>query len=163
MIFNSCVPFFDLTSRCSLTHLWQMISQVVRPSVVPSLHDHQAKRVLTDAPKPGTNPTNGICCTIQCATSQWFWAMTPVWISWVISHVPIFHITQPLDSMRYFWSTRWLLFWVMSNIPKMGHLTTPVWIYWWRACLRLLMHAYHPLVCHDCIWYFLNIGRIPIG
>ena len=46
--------------------------------------------------------------------------------SWVISHVPIFHITQPLDSMIGIWSTRWLLFQVMSNIPKMGQLTTPV-------------------------------------
>ena len=26
---------------------------------------------------------------------------------------------------RYFWSTRWLLFQVMSNIPKMGQLPTP--------------------------------------
>ena len=32
----------------------------------------------------------------------------------VISHVPMFHITQPLG----IWSTRWLLFLVMSNSPK---------------------------------------------
>ena len=31
-------------------------------------------------------------------------------------NVPIFHITQPLDSIGYSWSTRWLLFQVMSNI-----------------------------------------------
>ena len=37
---------------------------------------------------------------------------------WVISHVPIFHITQPLDSMIGIWSFLWLLFQVMSNIPK---------------------------------------------
>ena len=33
------------------------------------------------------------------------------------------NITQPLG----IWSTRWLLFQVMSNIPKMGQLPTPVW------------------------------------
>ena len=38
--------------------------------------------------------------------------------TWVISHVPMFHITQALDSMIGIWSTRWLLFQVMSNIPK---------------------------------------------
>ena len=43
-------------------------------------------------------------------------------ITWVISHVPIFHITQPLG----IWSTRWLLFQVMSNSPKNGHLPIPV-------------------------------------
>ena len=32
------------------------------------------------------------------------------------------NITQPLG----IWSTRWLLFQVMSNIPKMGQLPTPV-------------------------------------
>ena len=37
-------------------------------------------------------------------------------------NVLIFHITQPLG----IWSTRWLLFWVMSNSPKMGHLPIPV-------------------------------------
>ena len=36
-------------------------------------------------------------------------------------NVPIFHITQPLG----IWSFLWLLFWVMSNIPKMGQLPTP--------------------------------------
>ena len=41
-------------------------------------------------------------------------------------NVPIFHITQPLDSMIGIWSFLWLLFLVMSNIPKMGHLTIPV-------------------------------------
>ena len=44
-------------------------------------------------------------------------------LSWVISHVPIFHITQPLG----IWSFLWLLFWVMSNIPQMGQLPTPVY------------------------------------
>ena len=43
---------------------------------------------------------------------------------WVISHVPIFHITQPLDSIRYMVYNGYYK--VMSNIPKMGHLTTPV-------------------------------------
>ena len=41
---------------------------------------------------------------------------------WVISHVPIFHITQPLG-------INGLLdgyYKVMSNIPKMGHLPTPM-------------------------------------
>ena len=41
--------------------------------------------------------------------------------TWVISHVPMFHITQP-------WSVYGLLdgyYKVMSNIPKMGHLPTP--------------------------------------
>ena len=33
------------------------------------------------------------------------------------------NITQPLG----IWSTRWLLFQVMSNIPKMGQLPTPGW------------------------------------
>ena len=43
-------------------------------------------------------------------------------LSWVISHVPMFHITQPLG-------INGLLdgyYKVMSNIPKMGHLPTPV-------------------------------------
>ena len=42
--------------------------------------------------------------------------------SWVISRVPMFHITQP-------WSVYGLLdgyYKVMSNSPKMGHLPTPV-------------------------------------
>ena len=42
--------------------------------------------------------------------------------TWVISHVPMFHITQP-------WMVYGLLdgyYKVMSNIPKMGHLPTPV-------------------------------------
>ena len=41
--------------------------------------------------------------------------------SWVISHVPMFHITQP-------WSVYGLLdgyYKVMSNSPKMGHLPIP--------------------------------------
>ena len=44
--------------------------------------------------------------------------------SWVISHVPIFHITQPLG----IWSIMIYngYYKVMSNIPKMGHLPTPV-------------------------------------
>ena len=41
---------------------------------------------------------------------------------WVISHVPIFHITQPLG----IWSTRWLLFLVMSNIPKSWDIYQPL-------------------------------------
>ena len=36
-------------------------------------------------------------------------------------HVPIEH--HP--TMNGIWSTRWLLFQVMSNIPKMGQLPTP--------------------------------------
>ena len=36
-------------------------------------------------------------------------------------NVPIFHITQPLG----IWSFSWLLFLVMSNSPKMGHLPIP--------------------------------------
>ena len=39
-------------------------------------------------------------------------------------NVPIFHITQPLDSIRYMVYNGYYK--VMSNIPKMGHLTTPV-------------------------------------
>ena len=38
-----------------------------------------------------------------------------------MTDVPIFHITQPL----VIWSMPWLLFQVMSNIPKMGQLPTP--------------------------------------
>ena len=38
-------------------------------------------------------------------------------------NVPIFHITQPLDSIRYMVYNGYYK--VMSNIPKMGHLTTP--------------------------------------
>ena len=41
--------------------------------------------------------------------------------TWVISHVPMFHITQPLG----IWSIMATIM-VMSNIPKMGHLPTPV-------------------------------------
>ena len=37
-------------------------------------------------------------------------------------NVPIFHITQPLG----IWSTRWLLFWVMSNIPKSWDIYQPL-------------------------------------
>ena len=36
------------------------------------------------------------------------------------------NITQPLDSIRYFWSTRWLLFQVMSNIPKSWDIYQPL-------------------------------------
>ena len=39
-------------------------------------------------------------------------------------NVPIFHITQPLDSIRYMVYNGYCK--VMSKIPKMGHLTTPV-------------------------------------
>ena len=46
----------------------------------------------------------------------------PLNFTWVISHVPMFHITQPLG----IWSTRWLLCLVMSNSPTMGHLPIPV-------------------------------------
>ena len=35
----------------------------------------------------------------------------------------MFHITQPLDSIRYMVYNGYYK--VMSNIPKMGHLTTP--------------------------------------
>ena len=46
----------------------------------------------------------------------------------LVSHgslnVPIFHITQPLDSTRYMVYNGYYK--VMSNIPKMGHLPTPV-------------------------------------
>ena len=35
----------------------------------------------------------------------------------------MFHITQPLDSIRYMIYNGYYK--VMSNIPKMGHLTTP--------------------------------------
>ena len=38
-------------------------------------------------------------------------------------NVPMFHITQPLDSIRYMVYNGYYK--VMSNIPKMGHLTTP--------------------------------------
>ena len=38
-------------------------------------------------------------------------------------NVPIFHITQPLDSIRYMVYNGYYK--VMSNIPKMRHLTTP--------------------------------------
>ena len=45
--------------------------------------------------------------------------------SWVISYVPMFHITQPLDSMIGINGLFYGYYKVMSNIPKMGHLTTP--------------------------------------
>ena len=38
-------------------------------------------------------------------------------------NVPMFHITQPLDSIRYMVYNGYYK--MMSNIPKMGHLTTP--------------------------------------
>ena len=45
----------------------------------------------------------------------------------VISHVPMFHITQPLDSMIGIWSFSWLLFWVMSFIyPSHGTFNNPI-------------------------------------
>ena len=40
-------------------------------------------------------------------------------------NVPIEHHPTPLDSMIGIWSFLWLLFQVMSNTPKMGHLPTP--------------------------------------
>ena len=43
-------------------------------------------------------------------------------------NVPMFHITQPLDSIRYMVYNGYYK--VMSNIPKMGHLTTPVHVYY---------------------------------
>ena len=48
--------------------------------------------------------------------------------AWVISHVPMFHITQPLGINGLF---LWLLFLVMSNIPKS-----------WDS--------YQPLLCSRC-------------
>ena len=50
--------------------------------------------------------------------------------TWVISHVPMFHITQPLDSMIGINGLLDGYYKVMSNIPKMGHLTTPVHLKW---------------------------------
>ena len=60
--------------------------------------------------------------------------------SFLSLNVPMFHITQPLDSIRYMvyngyyfwwslgiWSFLWLLFLVMSNIPKMGQWHQPLW------------------------------------
>ena len=44
--------------------------------------------------------------------------------AWVISHVPMFHITQPLDSIRFMVYNGYYK--GMSNSPKMGHLPTPV-------------------------------------
>ena len=41
-------------------------------------------------------------------------------------NVPIEH--HP--TIRFLWSTRWLLFQVMSNIPKMGQLPTPGGCLW---------------------------------
>ena len=66
--------------------------------------------------------------------------------TWVISHVPMFHITQPLG-------INGLLdgyYKVMSNIPKMGHLPIPVeefafevkrWLFttrWYLATIGLI-------------------------
>ena len=48
--------------------------------------------------------------------------------TWVISHVPMFHITQPLG-------INGLLdgyYKVMSNIPKMGHLPNPEQRWWFN-------------------------------
>ena len=47
-----------------------------------------------------------------------FWPFKP---SSESLNVPIFHITQPLG----IWAFLWLLFQVMSNIPKMGQLPSP--------------------------------------
>ena len=53
--------------------------------------------------------------------------------TWVISHVPMFHITQPLG----IWSTKWLLFQVMSNLPKSWDSdTNPIRFWWWLLGLR---------------------------
>ena len=46
--------------------------------------------------------------------------------SWLMSPL---NITQPLG----IWSMPWLLFQVMSNIPKMGQLPTPTWSLWLTA------------------------------
>ena len=53
-------------------------------------------------------------------------------------NVPIEH--HP--TMNGIWSTRWLLFQVMSNIPKMGQLPTPVVWYgmvWYGMVYPLVM------------------------
>ena len=49
------------------------------------------------------------------------------------------NITQPLDSTRYMVYNGYYK--VMSNIPKMGHLTTPVYIY------ILYLFIYHDKQC----------------
>ena len=62
-------------------------------------------------------------------------------LSWVISHVPMFHITQPLDSIRYMVYNGYYK--VMSNIPKIGHLTTP-------ACPTSFLHLFASTVISGC-------------
>ena len=67
-------------------------------------------------------------------TAWWFFALHGS------LNVPMFHITQPLG----IWSTRWLLFLVMSNIPKMGHLPTPALPLWkmmeWKS-VGMIFHS----------------------
>ena len=46
--------------------------------------------------------------------------------SWVISHVPIFHITQPLDSIRYMVNQMATFSGDVQYSQVMGHLPTPV-------------------------------------
>ena len=52
--------------------------------------------------------------------------------TWVISHVPMFHITQPLG-INGIWSTRWLLFLVMSNFPKSWDIYQPLMNHGFRS------------------------------
>ena len=47
------------------------------------------------------------------------------WFPWVISHVPIFHITQPLDSIRYMVFFMATISGDVQYSQVMGHLTTP--------------------------------------
>ena len=54
-------------------------------------------------------------------SGMWFTTSSMPVISHESLNVPMGHITQPLG----IWSTRWLLWLVMSNIPKMGELPTP--------------------------------------
>ena len=66
--------------------------------------------------------------------------------SWLMSPL---NITQPLG----IWSTRWLLFQVMSNIPKMGQLPTPVYPWFVAGDWNIF---YVPSWDDDPIWLSLH-------
>ena len=65
----------------------------------------------------------------SCLGAHWCCGVS-AFPTWVISHVPMFHITQPLDSMIGIWGLLdGYYFWWCPIYPKsikMGHLPTPV-------------------------------------
>ena len=67
------------------------------------------------------------------------------------------NITQPLDSIRYMVYNGYYK--VMSNIPKMGHLTTPVlWARWYQFFERYQFDLFSKSWTSDKCSLFLGVA-----